>query len=152
VITVIALGRASIATSEAELDKLVWVEAGSRKRWGLAAGTFFDDEHTDHAARVVVIGETVWRALFPDIDPIGERVRIQNLDFEVIGVLAAKHHIEPGSGDDFNIRHPEELLQAWIKTSYTLRLLLLLLASVSVTIGGIGVMNVTLASSRRRTE
>jgi putative ABC transport system permease protein len=280
VITVIALGRASIAASEAELDKLgdnlVWVEAGSRnaagvrtgshgmttltardadairqeialirdvsenvdggfqvvsrehnwqtrwrgvapsyqeiKRWDIALGRFFDDDQTEHAARVIVIGETVRRELFPGSDPIGEIVRIRGLGFEVIGVLAPKgpsatgqdqddtvmmpwttamkrivgkdqtwlddilcsarstdaiapataqieellrqrHHLEPGAEDDFNIRHPEELLQARIKTSKTLRLLLLALAGIAMVVGGIGVMNVMLASvSQRITE
>jgi putative ABC transport system permease protein len=277
VITVIALGRASIEASEAELDKLgdnlVWIEAGSRnvagartgthgmttltardadaireeiplikdvsenvdggflviygdrnwrtrwrgvapvyqriKRWKLAAGAFFDDDHTEHAARVVVIGETVRRELFSGVDPIGETVRIGDIGFEVIGVLAPKgqsptgqdqddtvmmpwitamkrivgkdqtwlddilcsaasadaikpvtaqisellrqrHHIEPGAEDDFNVRHPEELLQARIKTSNTLRLLLLGLASIAMMVGGIGVMNVMLASVSQR--
>lgn len=277
VITVIAMGRASIEASEAELEKLgdnlVWIEAGSRnvagartgthgmttltagdaeairqeislikevsenvdggflviyqdhnwrarwrgvapvyrsiKRWDLARGEFFDDDQTEHAARVIVIGETVRRELFGGADPIGETVRIGDTGFEVIGVLAPKgqsatgqdqddtvmmpwttamkrivgkdqtwlddilcsarsadamkpaiaqisellrqrHHIEPGRDDDFNVRHPEELLQARIKTSNTLRLLLLLLASIAMAIGGIGVMNVMLASVSQR--
>jgi len=277
VIAVVALGRASVAASEAELDKLgdnlVWIEAGSRnvagartgthgmttltardaeairrevpqirdvsesvdgaflviyqdrnwrarwrgvspeyrtvRRWELASGAFFNDDHTERAAPVVVIGETVRRELFPDVDPLGEIVRIQGIGFEVIGVLAAKgqsptgqdhddvvmlpwttamkriigkdqtwlddilcsarspddipraitqasellrqrHHIEPGAEDDFNVRHPEELLQARIKTSKTLRLLLLGLASIAMIVGGIGVMNVMLTSVSQR--
>ncbi|HEX7839574.1 MAG TPA: ABC transporter permease [Kofleriaceae bacterium] len=280
VIAVVAMGRASVAASEAELDKLgdnlVWVEAGSRnvagartgthgmttltardadairseipqikevsenvdggflviyqdrnwrtrwrgvapeyqaiKRWDIASGAFFDADQTEHAARVIVIGETVRRELFAGVDPIGEIVRIGNIGFEVIGVLAPKgqspsgtdqddtvmmpwttamkrivgkdqtwlddilcsarspdaipaaiaqlsellrqrHHIEPGADDDFNIRHPEELIQARIKTSKTLELLLLGLASIAMVIGGIGVMNVMLTSvSQRITE
>src|ERR1043166_65255 len=280
VIAVVALGRASVAASEAELDKLgdnlVWVEAGSRnvagvgtgthrmttlaardadairrevpqikevsenvdggflviyegrnwrtrwrgvspeyrtiKRWDLARGSFFDDDATTHAERVIVIGETVRRELFADIDPIGEIVRIGDTGYQVIGVLAPKgqsltgqdqddtvmmpwttamkrvvgrdqtwlddilcsaesaeamrpaiaqlsellrqrHHIEPGAEDDFNIRHPEELIEARIKTSKTLRLLLVGLASIALLIGGIGIMNVMLTSvSQRITE
>jgi putative ABC transport system permease protein len=68
-------------------------------------------------------------------------------------LLRQRHHIELGVDDDFNIRHPEELLQARIKTSNTLRLLLLGLASIAMMVGGIGVMNVMLASvSQRITE
>jgi len=72
---------------------------------------------------------------------------------QISELLRQRHHIEPGSVDDFNIRHPEELLQARLKTSRTLRLLLLGLASIAMAIGGIGVMNVMLASvSQRITE
>ena len=65
-------------------------------------------------------------------------------------LLRQRHHIEPGTDDDFNIRHPEELIQARIKTSKTLGLLLLMLAAIAMTVGGIGVMNVMLASVSQR--
>ena len=72
---------------------------------------------------------------------------------QISELLRANHHIEPGAPDDFNIRHPEELLKAQIKTSRTLELLLLTIASISLVVGGIGIMNVMVASvSQRVTE
>jgi putative ABC transport system permease protein len=72
---------------------------------------------------------------------------------QIADVLRANHHIEPGADDDFNIRHPEDLLQARVKSSRTLELLLLVIASLSLVVGGIGIMNVMLASvSQRITE
>ena len=67
-------------------------------------------------------------------------------------LLRDRHRIQPGTDDDFNIRHPEELLQAKVKSSRTLEALLLLLAVISLAIGGIGVMNVMLASVAQRTR
>jgi putative ABC transport system permease protein len=69
---------------------------------------------------------------------------------EIGDVLRANHHIEPGMDDDFNIRHPEDLLQARLKSSRTLEMLLLVIASLSLVVGGIGIMNVMLASVSQR--
>ena len=69
---------------------------------------------------------------------------------QIADLLRANHHIAPGVEDDFNVRHPEDLLAAKIKTSRTLQRLLLAIASISLIIGGIGVMNVMLASVSQR--
>jgi putative ABC transport system permease protein len=58
--------------------------------WAIAQGRFFDDTEERQARRVVVLGATVARELFPNIDPIGETVRISGGSFEVIGVLESK--------------------------------------------------------------
>jgi putative ABC transport system permease protein len=71
---------------------------------------------------------------------------------EIDALLRERHHIEAGADADFNIRHPEDLLQARVKTSKTLQLLLLVIASISLLVGGIGVMNVMLASVAQRTR
>ena len=69
---------------------------------------------------------------------------------QISELLRERHHIAPGADDDFNIRHPEELLQARIKSSRTLQALFLTIASISMLVGGIGVMNVMLASVSQR--
>jgi putative ABC transport system permease protein len=70
---------------------------------------------------------------------------------EIDALLRERHHISAGGDADFSIRHPEELLKARVKTSKTLQLLLLAIASISLLVGGIGVMNVMLASVVQRT-
>jgi putative ABC transport system permease protein len=71
---------------------------------------------------------------------------------QLVELMRERHRIQPGQLDDFNLRHPEELLQAKIKSSETLRRLLFAIASIALIIGGIGVMNVMLASVTQRTR
>ncbi|CAN5884782.1 hypothetical protein BH11MYX3_BH11MYX3_42480 [soil metagenome] len=75
---------------------------------------------------------------------------IKDAGRQISELLRERHHIEPGRDDDFYIRHPEELLQARVKSSQTLRSLFLIIASISMLVGGIGVMNVMLASVSQR--
>jgi putative ABC transport system permease protein len=56
----------------------------------LASGEFFSEREIAGAGKVCVLGHTVARQLFPDSDPIGQQVRVKNLPFIVIGVLARK--------------------------------------------------------------
>jgi macrolide transport system ATP-binding/permease protein len=59
--------------------------------WPVAHGIFFSRQEVDDFAPVVVLGETVRKALFPaEIDPVGEYVLFNNIPFRVIGVMAAK--------------------------------------------------------------
>jgi putative ABC transport system permease protein len=67
-------------------------------------------------------------------------------------LLRDRHHLTPEQDDDFNVRHPEELIQAEIAASRTLETLLVTIALVSLLVGGIGVMNVMLASVVERTR
>jgi putative ABC transport system permease protein len=56
----------------------------------LASGEFFTQREIAGASKVCVLGVTVARQLFPDSDPVGQQVRVKNLPFTVIGVLARK--------------------------------------------------------------
>jgi putative ABC transport system permease protein len=56
----------------------------------LQEGTAFTEADVAHHARVAVIGQTVVEELFPGQDPIGQTMRANGVNFEVIGVLAAK--------------------------------------------------------------
>ncbi len=70
----------------------------------------------------------------------------------VIAVMRQRHNIRSGDEDDFNIRRPDEVLKAQVEASETLALLLVIIASVSLLVGGIGIMNVMLASVAQRTQ
>ena len=50
-------------------------------------GRFFTEGEVSHRRRVVVLGQTPYLALFPNIDPIGKTVRIGNQPYTVIGVI-----------------------------------------------------------------
>jgi len=60
------------------------------RTWPFQEGSSFTQNDVDMAANVAVIGETVRKNLFGAIDPVGETIRISNLPFKVVGVLAPK--------------------------------------------------------------
>jgi putative ABC transport system permease protein len=71
---------------------------------------------------------------------------------EATAVLRDRHHLRPEEDDDFNIRNPEDIIQAQLEASKTLTVLLIAIASVSLIVGGIGIMNVMLVSVTERTR
>lgn len=56
----------------------------------IATGRMFDDREARQGKKVIVIGKTVADSLFPDVDPLGKRVRVGAVPFEVVGVLAPR--------------------------------------------------------------
>jgi putative ABC transport system permease protein len=70
----------------------------------------------------------------------------------VMSLMRQRHQIQSAGEDDFNIRRPDEIIKAQIETSHSLTLLLASVASISLLIGGIGIMNVMLVSVTERTR
>src|SRR5436309_125328 len=183
----------------------------SIRQWDTTSGEVFTDQDVRGATKVAVIGQEAAEELFgEDADPIGEIIRIRNVPFKVVAVLAAKgasasgsdqddniivpyttamrhftgkqtglrriyiqaadleslpvvekkvvellrqrHHIEPGSDDDFKVRSQLEIAESATATARTMTLLLALIASVSLVVGGIGIMNIMLVSVTERTR
>jgi len=60
------------------------------KDWELESGEFFQEKDIRAKKKVAVLGKTVADELFPGQDPTGEKIRIKNTPFTVIGVLAEK--------------------------------------------------------------
>ena len=60
------------------------------RSWRMGDGVMFTDQDVRSVAKVAVLGQTVVDQLFPDGDPVGKTVRIRNIPFKVVGVLAAK--------------------------------------------------------------
>ncbi len=71
---------------------------------------------------------------------------------QVTLLLRERHHIFPGQADDFNIRSPEDTLKVLEDSSRTFTLMLASIASVSLLVGGIGIMNIMLVSVTERTR
>ncbi len=71
---------------------------------------------------------------------------------QITSLLRQRHHLRPDEPDDFNIRHPEETLQAREEASWALTLMLAGIASISLLVGGIGIMNIMLVSVTERTR
>jgi putative ABC transport system permease protein len=70
----------------------------------------------------------------------------------IAALLRDRHHIRPGTPDDFNLRHPTEIAEAVMATTRTMEGLLAGVASVSLLVGGIGIMNIMLVSVTERTR
>jgi putative ABC transport system permease protein len=68
--------------------------------WHIDQGSFFTESDVRSAARVVVLGKTVASNLFGDMDPTGQTVRVRNMPYRIVGVLAAKGQSAVGQDQD----------------------------------------------------
>jgi putative ABC transport system permease protein len=71
---------------------------------------------------------------------------------QIVGLLRERHHLNAAEDDDFNIRRPEDAVQAQLATSKIMTVLLASVASLSLLVGGIGIMNIMLVSVTQRTR
>ncbi|SEB49575.1 ABC transporter permease [Terriglobus roseus] len=71
---------------------------------------------------------------------------------EASSLLRQRHHLLPGEADDFSMRNLEEVFKAQANSSRVMSLMLASVASVSLIVGGIGIMNIMLVSVRERTR
>ena len=60
------------------------------RNWDVASGSMFSDQDVRSLAKSAVVGKTVVDQLFPNENPVGQTIRIRNLPFQIVGVLAAK--------------------------------------------------------------
>jgi len=70
------------------------------RKWSVQRGEFFTDADVRTAARVLVIGQTIADNMFAGADPIGQTIRVQNLPFRVVGVMARKGQDPQGRDQD----------------------------------------------------
>jgi putative ABC transport system permease protein len=66
----------------------------------IARGAYFSDTDVQTRARVAVLGSATAAALFPDIDPIGQRVTVVGVRFRVVGVFTERGSAFGVSQDD----------------------------------------------------
>ncbi len=76
------------------------------KNWTMKDGRFFSDQEERRASRVCVIGTSVAANLFGDEDPVGKTMRIKNMAFKVVGVLASKGANNWGDDQDDTVMAP----------------------------------------------
>jgi len=179
------------------------------REWQVGEGRFLHDGDVENDAKVAVLGETVVRNLFGNDDPLESVIRIRNIPFRVVGVLAAKgqssqgtdqddtvlipytsmqkrlmritnvqtiiasavtadrvpevqeqitlllrqrHRIQPDREDDFSIRNLSDIAEAASSSARVMAILLGAVASISLLVGGIGIMNIMLVSVTERTR
>jgi putative ABC transport system permease protein len=71
---------------------------------------------------------------------------------EIAGILRDSHKLTPGAEDDFFLRNQIEITRAITSTTRTMSALLAAIASISLLVGGIGIMNIMLVSVTERTH
>jgi macrolide transport system ATP-binding/permease protein len=71
---------------------------------------------------------------------------------QVTDTLHTRHHIQPGQDNDFDVHNLSEVAQAAQGSSQIMALLLATVASISLLVGGIGIMNILLVSVTERTR
>ena len=80
--------------------------------WDLEYGTFFTQTHVRSAAKVAVLGSVVRDNLFGEgADPVGQRIRIRNQSFQIIGVMESKGSGQFGQDQDDTILVPYTTVQ-----------------------------------------
>ena len=71
---------------------------------------------------------------------------------EILALLRERHHLNATEDNDFNIRRPEDVVQAQLEASQVMTFLLASIATLSLIVGGIGIMNIMLVSVTQRTR
>ena len=182
------------------------------KEWDLDYGRMFNGNDMKNASKVAILGRTVVEELFGDVDPIGKKIRIKGIPFQVIGVLdergqsgmgqdqddcvyipistaqkkvmgiqfpdqvkmvmlqaidsistytsqeeirellRQRHNLGANKEDDFVIRNLTQMMEMMEKSTKIMTILLGSIASISLLVGGIGIMNIMLVSVTERTR
>jgi len=81
-----------------------------------------------------------------------DQLAIPQVKTDITSLLRARHHLRPDAAEDFSIENPADVLTAREAAVRTLAYLLIAVASVSLVVGGISIMNVMLVSVTERTR
>jgi putative ABC transport system permease protein len=92
------------------------------RKWTVQSGEFFAETDVRTAARVIVLGQTIADNLFPGMDPVGQTVRVMNLPFRVVGVMARKGQDPQGRDQDDTALAPYTTVQKKILGSPRLQI------------------------------
>jgi putative ABC transport system permease protein len=77
---------------------------------------------------------------------------IPHVNRDIAALLRQRHRLAEGQEDDFKITTMDEMIEAATATSRIMTLLLAVIASISLVVGGIGIMNIMLVSVAERTR
>lgn len=87
------------------------------RNWTIAEGDFFTERDVTGASKVCVLGATVAAQLFPGQNALGQQVRVKNIPFRVVGVLARKGANLVGQDQDDIIVMPYTTVQKRLQGS-----------------------------------
>jgi ABC-type antimicrobial peptide transport system permease subunit len=71
---------------------------------------------------------------------------------QITELLRERHRIRPGDEEDFSIRDMAEMMRVMSSTTQLMSSLLLVVAMISLVVGGVGIMNIMLVSVTERTR
>jgi putative ABC transport system permease protein len=204
---------------------------GTTENWSavnfakLELGRLFTSTEVEHRSPVVVLGNSPWQALFPNVDPIGKQVRIGQMQYTVIGalgkrpspgnfasgvddfvlipysthekqfgkvlkgsakisatsfnpavfrtamiavvpregmrdaamrevesILRIRHNLRLDTPNDFDLATQDAVLKVWDQISQATFLALVVISSIALMVGGIGVMAIMMISVTERTR
>ena len=91
------------------------------KNWELESGRLFDEDELESGKTVCILGATVVKQIFEDINPIGEKLRLKSFSCTVIGVLKGKGAAAFGRDQDEIIVAPLRMYQRKIKGNKDIR-------------------------------
>ena len=105
-------------------------------------------------ARTKVLGgnQVKGRAVGAISIKVREAALMREAEQEIRELIRQRHRIQPSQDDDFNLRNLSEVLESQEAASRVLTTLLAAIASVSLLVGGIGIMNIMLVSVTERTR
>ncbi len=92
------------------------------RKWNVQTGAFFTDSDVRTAARVIVIGQSIADNLFPGMDAVGQTLRVANLPFRVVGVMATKGQDPQGRDQDDTAFAPYTTVQKKVLGNNTVRI------------------------------
>src|SRR5205823_5883235 len=101
------------------------------RNWPMAAGQFFGERDVAGATKVCVIGYTLAVRLFPEVDPIGQQLRVKGVPFRVVGVLAKKGANLVGQDQDDILLMPYTTVQKRLQNSTFLGVGAILISATS---------------------
>ena len=83
---------------------------------------------------------------------VSDADKMDEVQINIEKLLRQRHRIRAGAEDDFNVRNLTTLMETMTSTTTMITLLLGAIAGISLIVGGVGIMNITLASVTERTR
>jgi putative ABC transport system permease protein len=102
--------------------------------------------------KILGISQANARAVNAILVKVRDATAMKTAEQEIRSLLRQRHHLQPEQDDDFTLRNLADLFESQEAASRVLSLLLAAIASVSLLVGGIGIMNIMLVSVTERTR
>ncbi len=83
---------------------------------------------------------------------VNEIEQLEVIQGRLISLLRQMHHLKPGQANDFKVQSSQELTESFDKIIATMTMVLGGIVSISLLVGGIGIMNIMLVSVTERTR